>query len=144
MREHLIDYGQIAELSDRYGELLRSKSSETQVKEFLSDNFKHILEEANGFYKRDANVSFDKLWPELDEEERRELARPLSARQMYAIECVINPINKEYLWGLWDFLDDYGRIRNKKYMSSAEIGAFVVMLEFIVTRISGQFRNTGL
>ena len=48
------------------------------------------------------------------------------------------------MWGLWDFLDDCGRIRNKKYMSSAEIGAFVVMLEFIFIRISGQFRNTGL
>ena len=104
MREHLIDYKQITELSDRYGEQLKSKSSETQVKEFLSGSFKHILEEADGFYKRDTNVSFDKLWLELDENERRELARPLSARQMYAIECVINPVNKEYLWGYRDSL----------------------------------------
>ncbi len=67
---------------------------------------------------------------EADEETRSELMRPLSHRQYRLIERAFMPDEDvDVLWAVWDFLDDLGRIRRKKAMSSAEIGGFSLIWE---------------
>ena len=133
MREHLIGYEKVAELSDKYNEFYKNKPSKAEIDQFLKENFQFIRNEYEGFYGFNTDATFDKLWAELSEEEKRELARPLSKRQRFSFEGVMNETNEDVYWNFWDFLDDYGRIYSKKYMSTSEIVAMAIMLERIYT-----------
>ena len=66
--------------------------------------------------------------------------RPLSYRQYRMIERSFSALKEEkehVIWSVWDFLDDYGRIYEKKVMSSAEICGFSLVLMNVYMCLEG-------
>ncbi|MBQ6374599.1 MAG: hypothetical protein IJJ45_08970 [Clostridia bacterium] len=76
-----------------------------------------------------------------DEAVRRELMRPLSWRQYRMIEQAFLATDEaDIICSIWAFLDDDGRIRQKKVMSSAELGGFSLIYEQVCVCLAGADR----
>ncbi len=97
---------------------------------FLIDNFGYLFEVFQYYAKQIAEGDahdFD----EVDEDIKRELMRPLSYRQYEMINRSFSGWEEErglVIWSIWDYLHDYGRIYDKKVMSSAEVCGFSMIL----------------
>lgn len=95
---------------------------------FLMDNFGFIFRTYQ-YYAKQIAEGDARDFEEADEEIRRELMRPLSHRQYRMIETAFLGQEEEVIGSIWNFLHDYGRIYNKKVMSSAEVSGFSLILE---------------
>lgn len=98
---------------------------------FLIDNFGFVLDTFRYYAKHIAEGNADDFEC-IDEETKKELMRPLSHRQYRMIERAFSILKEEedlVIWSVWDFLDDEGRIHQKKVMSSAEVSGFSLILE---------------
>ncbi len=135
MKDHLVYYDEIRKLHKKLDSFIKYDPTDQEVDQFLKRNFQFVRDEQSSFFGRKPE-EFEHLWEELEDEEKHELARPLSARQLFCAECVMNPYNKDTLSRLWDFLHDNGQIENKNIMSMAEIAFFAMMLERIYTYLA--------
>lgn len=135
MKDHLIYYDEIRELCKKLNSFIKYGPTDQEIDQFLKRNFQFVRDEQSSFFGRKPE-DFENLWAELDDEEKHELARPLSARQLFCAECVMNPYNQETLSRLWDFLQDNEQIEKKKIMSMAEIAFFAMMLERMYTYLA--------
>ncbi len=97
---------------------------------FLIDNFGYLFRVFQ-YYAKQIAVEGAQDLNEADEDTKCELMRPLSYRQYQMIERSFSTLKEEeehVIWSVWDFLDDHGRIYEKKVMSSAEICGFSLVL----------------
>ncbi len=88
-----------------------------------------ILENYQKYFKIGRALAGKSL-ADVSEEDRKELMRPLSTRQMRMVETLFLCQELEgALYAYWDFFDDYERIGQKRLMSIAELGVLPIMTE---------------
>ena len=120
-----------AEFLKRFEELKHhlEDGDRQKLKGFLLEKFNFVFKTQQYYAKKIAEGDA-RDFEEADERIRRELMRPLSHRQYRMIErAFLSYEEDDVLSSLWDFLDDYGRIRHKTAMSSAEVGGCSLILE---------------
>ncbi|MBQ6467340.1 MAG: hypothetical protein IJJ61_05285 [Clostridia bacterium] len=98
---------------------------------FLIDNFGYIFTACQHYWRYNetgAARDFD----EADDETKGELMRPLTHRQYRMVERSFSRWKEEEedaVAAIWDFLDDSGKIYDKKVMSVAEVCGCSMILE---------------
>lgn len=128
MKDHLVYYDEVVKLNEKFNSFLNYEPDVSEIKPFFERNFQFIRDEQYNFFGRKID-EFEQLWEELNEDEKHELARPLSARQLFCAERVMNANDDDIYRRLWDFLQDDGAIARKKIMSMAEVAFFAMLLE---------------
>ncbi len=110
---------------------------------FLIDNLGYIF----SFFQYYANEIAEgnaRDFEEADDETKLELMRPLSYRQYRMIErsfSIWKGDEEEVISSIWDFLHDYGRIYDKKVMSSAEVSACSLILEQVYSCLTREYED---
>ena len=107
---------------------------------YLIDNFGFIFNTFQ-YYAKQIAEGGAKDFENVDEETKRELMRPLSLRQYRMIERAFSVLDEEkenVIYSIWDFLDDYGRIYEKKVMSTAEVSGCSLILEQVYCALAGK------
>lgn len=118
-------------------------SDASYLHQFLISNFGFIFSTFQ-YYAKNIAEGDARDFENLDEETKRELMRPLSFRQYRMIERAFSKFEEEKedaVYSVWDFLDDYGRIYEKKVMSTAEVSAFSLILEQVYCILAGKEKN---
>ena len=118
---------------------LIDEGDHNRLRRFIIDGFGRIFVlfqyYARHFAERDDARDFENA----DEETKRELMRPLSYRQYRVVERAFSPYREDddnVIGSIWDFLDDEGRIKQKKAMSVAEVDACSLIYERVLCRLS--------
>ncbi|MBP5256063.1 MAG: hypothetical protein J6Z80_03305 [Clostridia bacterium] len=119
----------------KLGELIDS-GDRNALRIFIIDTFGKIFR----VFQHYANRAAEPEWKDIaDGETLRELSRPLSLRQYRMIERSFSPFveyDDDAIRSLWNFLDDYGRIHDKKIMSTSEIFGCSLIYEQVCRRLS--------
>ena len=111
-----------------------------ELHRFLIDNFGFVFSTFQYYAKQIAEGEAQDF-AQADEKTKLELMRPLSYRQYRVIERAFSPWeedSEDVICSVWDFLDDYGRIYEKKVMSSAEVSGFSLILEQVYCCLAGK------
>ena len=107
--------------------------------QYLIDNFGFIFRTFQYYAKQIAEGTAQDF-KEADEATKYELMRPLSYRQYRMIERAFSVSEEEKenaVCSIWDFLHDYGRIYEKKVMSTAEVSGCSLILEQVYCILAG-------
>ena len=128
------------ELKRKFNELNEVLKSEddNRLRELIRNDFQMYLDLGRTMQHR-YEVDGAKMFEGLSDEDKNELLRPLSRRQVYELEAIyMANERRDALWAYWDFLHDYDKINQKRFMSVAEITALAMMTERMLVLVSNE------